>query len=243
MSVRLTHEEILNRLNILYNGIYKYDLSGVNNVFDKLEITCDTHGKSHIRVWDHLNGHICKKCAIQNGKNLQKIGKEEFVKRSIEKFGIDSYDYSKVDYINNKTKIILICKKHNYEFNQIPRQHLNGNVCCPKCFKIISIGEKVIRDILLSKGVKSVEQYSFKDCKSKHILKFDFYLPDYNIIIEYDGRQHFKKGWNSESEFERTKINDIIKTKYCLENNIKLIRIPYINFKNIENILEKELQL
>lgn len=242
MSVRLSHEEILNRLDNLYSGRYKYDLTGVNNnVFDKIKIICDKHGESYTRLNDHLRGHICKKCAIENMKNAQKMGKEEFIKRSIEKFGLDAYDYSKVDYINNRTKVKLICKKHNIEFNQVPNQHLNGNISCPKCLKVLSIGEKVIRDVLSNKKIKFEEQHSFKDCKSKYILKFDFYLPEYNTIIEYDGRQHFKQGWNSESEFQRTKTNDIIKTNYCKENNIKLIRIPYMEFKNIENILNKEL--
>lgn len=241
MSVKLSHKEILIRLNYLYSGKYKYDLSGINNVFDKIKIICDKHGDSYMVLKEHLRGHICKKCAIENMKAIQSMGNETFIKRSIEKFGIDAYDYSKVEYINNRTKVILICKKHDIEFEQKPYQHLNGNVSCPKCMKVLSIGEKIIRDLLTAKNIKFKEQYSFKDCRSKYILKFDFYLPEYNILIEYDGKQHFKQGWNSESEFKRTKINDEIKSKYCSDNNIKLIRIPYTKLKNIEKILINEL--
>jgi len=174
-------------------------------------------------------------------KNSQKIGIDEFKKRSIKKYGIDAFDYSQVNYTNARTKINLTCKKHNISFFQIPRQHLDGNISCPKCSKIKSIGENVIRDLLDTMDIKYIEQHSFKDCRSKKILKFDFYLPESNTIIEYDGIQHFEPRWNSEIEFEKLKTNDKIKTEYCLKNNIKLIRIPYTEFKSIEKILNNEL--
>lgn len=70
-------------------------------------------------------------------------------------------------------------------------------------------------------------------------------MPDYNICIEYDGGQHFKevKHFGGKAGFEQRKENDKIKTQYCIDNNIKLIRIPYTEFKNIEEILEKELNI
>lgn len=74
------------------------------------------------------------------------------------------------------------------------------------------------------------------------MLPFDFYLPEYNLCIEYDGEQHFKpvdfanKGreW-ADKQFEIRRTCDEIKTEYCKKNNIKLLRIPY--FKNIEEEL------
>ena len=95
-----------------------------------------------------------------------------------------------------------------------------------------------------SRNIKYESQYKFNDCKSKTKLPFDFYIPSKNIVIEYDGRQHFEPidyfgGFNS---FVEGKIRDTIKTIYCKENNIKLIRIAYWDFDNIEEILEKELE-
>jgi very-short-patch-repair endonuclease len=237
MSRKLTHEEILNRLEKLNGNRYTYVLGDIKGVHDKIKIICSVHGESTMILWDLLCGSICKKCAISNGKNIQKIGTNKFTQKSIEKFGPDAFDYSYVDYVNNRTKVSLKCKKHNLTFTQVPHQHLSGNISCPKCTKIISVGESVIREILINRNIKFVEQHSFKDCKNKHLLKFDFYLPEHNTIIEYDGIQHFRQGWNSEREFERTKSNDIIKTKYCMDNNIQLIRIPYTDFTNIEKIL------
>ena len=73
-------------------------------------------------------------------------------------------------------------------------------------------------------------------------MPFDFYLPQYNICIEYDGEFHYKMIMGYD-EFINQKIRDTIKTVYCKENNIKLIIIPYWEFNNIENILIKELNL
>ena len=77
-------------------------------------------------------------------------------------------------------------------------------------------------------------QYRFKDCRYKLPLPFDFYLPDHNTCIEYDGEQHFSsncyfggKERNNEQLFEKIKIRDNIKNEYCKNNGIQLVRIKY----------------
>ena len=74
---------------------------------------------------------------------------------------------------------------------------------------------------------------------------FWFYLPDYNLLIEYDGRQHFEisEYFGGYEGFINTKIRDTIKNIYCRNNNIDLLRIPYWEFDNIENILIDKLNL
>ena len=78
---------------------------------------------------------------------------------------------------------------------------------------------------------------TFKGCKSKKLLQFDFYLPKYNILIEYDGIQHYKPVgfFGGKKEFKETQMRDNIKNKYCKDNNINLIRIRYD--ENIEERL------
>lgn len=73
-------------------------------------------------------------------------------------------------------------------------------------------------------------------------MPFDFYLPDYNTCIEYDGELHYKAVdyFGGDDALSNTKCRDEIKTQYCKENNIKLIRIPYWEFDNIEEILNRE---
>lgn len=80
-------------------------------------------------------------------------------------------------------------------------------------------------------------------------LPFDFYLPSYNIVIELDGEQHFKPvrfGGISHKEaieqFKIRKLHDKIKNQFCKNNNIRLVRIPYYNIKEIPNIIDKMLQ-
>lgn len=81
-------------------------------------------------------------------------------------------------------------------------------------------------------------QKIFKDCRNKNPLKYDFYLPEYNVCVEYDGEQHFKsvKYFGGDEAFAIRKENDKIKTGYCLENNIFLLRIRYN--ENIEQALD-----
>lgn len=71
------------------------------------------------------------------------------------------------------------------------------------------------------------------------MLPFDFYIPKYNLIIEYDGFHHFYpvNGWGGEEKFKLTQENDAIKNKYCKENDITLLRIPYTDSK--EDIIRK----
>ena len=114
---------------------------------------------------------------------------------------------------------------------------------CPICEQ--SSGESKINKFLESNNFNFISEYRFKNCKFKNALPFDFYLPNYNCCIEFDGEQHYKiiKYFGGLDRFIDTKIRDTIKTEYCKKNNIKLIRIPYWEMKNIENILINKLNL
>jgi very-short-patch-repair endonuclease len=135
-------------------------------------------------------------------------------------------------YKNAHTKILIICKKCKSIFNQTPNTHLRCG--CPFCKE--SKGEKNIYNFLVKNNILFEKQKKFDDCFYKSRLLFDFYLPDYNICIEYDGLQHFKivDFFGGEENFNLIKIRDDIKTKYCLDNKIEIIRIKYD-----ENVKEK----
>ena len=92
--------------------------------------------------------------------------------------------------------------------------------------------EDFIFNYLSSLKLKFEEQKRFKDCKNtkgSDMLPFDFYIPKYNLLIEYDGLHHFEpiNGWGGEEKFVKTKENDNIKNKYCENNEIRLLRIPF----------------
>lgn len=141
--------------------------------------------------------------------------------------------------INTKVECICECGKH-FITNLGNIIGLQKNRC-DYCSKRMSNLEKLV-DIELNKYSKNfIFQKRFKDCVGEKgaILPFDFYLPEQNLCIEVDGDQHEKivdfSGNKSEEELIQELIvrkrNDSIKTKYCMDNNINLLRINYRKFK------------
>lgn len=105
---------------------------------------------------------------------------------------------------------------------------------CGKCPDRRSLGEKEIAKILDANNIIYQTEYWFNDLQYETGIhpRFDFYLPDYNCIIEYDGKQHFiyqekTEHWNNQENYLKTVERDKIKNNYCLANNIEIIRIPY----------------
>jgi hypothetical protein len=204
------------KANILHNNKYDYSLVEYINSKTKIKIICPEHGIFEQMPYLHLQEHGCPICRIS------------YFEKFIEKANIlhnNKYDYSLVKYINNNTKIKIICPEHG-EFKQTPNHHLKG-FGCNKCS--CSKGENIIFNMLTNLNIKFEYQKKFNNCKNKRILPFDFYLPDYNICIEYDGRHHYEpiKYWGGDDKLEYTKNNDEIKNNYCKNNNIILIRLKY----------------
>ena len=221
--------------SLIKNG-NRYDYSLVNyiNSKTKIKIICKEHGIYNQSPNSHLSGTGCPEC---NKKTT-----ETFILKAKE-IHDDKYDYSVVNYINNSTKVKIMCKEHGL-FEQLPSNHLSNNGC-PKCRK--SKGENKISIFLNKYNIKFEEQKMFADCKFKSPLKFDFYLSDYNICIEYDGEFHFLEidQYGGIKKLEYQQNNDNIKNEYCKKNKIKLLRINYkqniktelIYFLNQENII------
>lgn len=160
----------------------------------------------------------------------------------------DTYNYCKEreykilsPYISDKEKI-LIDFNCGHEPNWISPNNLKKDTECPVCSE--SKGEKIIRQYLENNNIAFVQEYRFDDCKHKRSLPFDFYIPKYNLCIEFDGEQHYKAYdyFGGENVFKDTKIRDEIKNKYCKENEINLLRIPYWELDNVEDILNKEFE-
>lgn len=139
--------------------------------------------------------------------------------------------------INGITKWRCECDCGNKKFYATVKALNSGNTKSCGCIK--SFGEAKIQSILEELNIDFIREYTFSDLKGKNnkgYLRFDFYLPQYNILIEYDGEQHFFSkncGWNNQESLRRIQENDIIKNNYCKEHNIFLIRIPYTEFNNI----------
>ena len=224
-SNSLTTEEFLSNAKNVHGDKYDYSLVEYKNYVTKVKIICPTHGVFEQTPNNHLKGNLCYKCVFTHKKTT-----EEFVINAKNVHG-DKYDYSLVEYKNSSSKVRIICPTHGI-FEQRPNDHLNGNGC-PSCK--ISKGESNIKMILDSNNIEYVQQYKFDGCRYIKPLPFDFYLPQLNTCIEYDGIQHFEPivFFGGKRGLSIRKRMDEIKNKYCLDNNIILIRI---NYKDILSI-------
>jgi len=108
---------------------------------------------------------------------------------------------------------------------------------CPKC--LISKGQLEVERVLKSHNINYETEKTFDGCKFKILLRFDFYIPGLNLLIEYDGQQHFDpiKYFGGEKALKITQKRDKIKNKFAKENNISLLRIPYYSFNEIDEII------
>lgn len=139
---------------------------------------------------------------------------------------------------NNNREIMWLCKCDCGKLCLSSQSHLSsGHV--KSCGCMISKGEFILNKILEENSINFIKQKTFDKCvnpDTNYPLRFDFYLPDYNCCIEYDGRQHYFSdgGWNTEEHLLKTKKRDSIKDKFCEDNNIRLVRIPYTDFNKID---------
>ena len=144
-------------------------------------------------------------------------------------------------YEKNTTAITVACNFCNKSFIAMPIDLLYGKTC-PTCFPR-SKGERKICEALLRMGIDYQQQKTMDDCKYVALLSFDFYLPEYDMMIEYDGEQHFYpiERFGGEDALKKNKIRDKIKDTWCENHGVKMLRIPFWEYGNIDTILSEEL--
>lgn len=188
-------------------------------------------------ILNNPNSVGCPRCA-----GRAKVTEEEYKKRvaKANKF---------VEYIGGFNGMLghaqFKCVKCGFIWDTTASSIENGSIC-PRCK--MSRGESAIESYLNDNHIDYIAQYRFSDCKNERQLPFDFYIPSHNMCVEYDGEQHFMPvtfGGISKNEakrnFEHCKANDRIKDNYCKHNGIHLVRIPYTDFNNINEILDKHI--
>ena len=245
---RLTLEEFIDKSNEIH-GVGRYDYSKVNYVNNNTEviIICHNHEEPYEFKQipnNHFRGQGCTKCKSEKISIEKKLTLEEFIEKANKIQGIGRYDYSKVKYVNTDTEVIIICPKHE-EFKQKPKHHLQGKGCqlCKE-----SRGAKKIRIFLINNNIIFEREKRFNDCRNIKPLPFDFYLPQYNLCIEFDGKQHIQNtNWYGALSEEQMKENlqgckyrDQIKNEYCKNNGIGLLRLN--NLKTVEKELTEYFQ-
>lgn len=233
-------EDFIKKAVRVYKNKYDYSKFIYIRSFVKGIVICKVHGEFLQTPNNHLRGAECPLCF-----GTPKKSSSEFVKDAIELWG-NKYDYSKVEYNGSKKKICIICRNHG-TFLQTPNDHLSG-YGCPRCQA--SKGELKIEKYLTTNNIVSFRQKTFSDCinpNTGQLLRFDFYIPSKNLLIEYDGEQHFEGGYvgqhkMTDYEIADLKRRDSIKTKYAKSKNINLLRIKYTSLNEIDTILSKNVR-
>jgi len=171
------------------------------------------------------------------------LSSKEILKR-LSSIGVKQIDR----YINAITPIKVECLNCGHRFKISISSISSRMSSCTKCTNS-SKGERKIYNYLDKKNVEYIMQYRFDGCRNVLPLPFDFYLPNYNLCIEYQGEQHYNKdSWFSKNgklkdSFLEVKKRDKIKKVFCSKNKINFLEIPYWEFNNIEKILKYELNL
>jgi very-short-patch-repair endonuclease len=225
-------KDFILRSKVRHNNKYNYDLVIYKNARTKVNIVCPTHGIFNQTPDAHLYaGSGCESCSRDLHK-LTTLNEDRLLNiNNIHKY---YYQYNDMSIVNG---YINICCPVHGTFSQIIYFHENGHGC--SLCNSTSRGEKKIKNYLENKNIVFNMNHTFEDCKNKKRLKFDFYLQNNNIIIEYDGEHHFKENkYFGIGNLEYITNNDNIKNKYCEDNNIEIIRIPYWDYNNIDDILD-----
>lgn len=221
-SKRMSDDEYIKRLSVA--NPYVEIVGQYVNANTPVMHRCKIHDITWMtRPADALKGKGCQKCHIERfSKSKSKTHIEYITELAIKNTNIEVIGM----YVKAKIPIAHRCKICGHQWDASPDNILHG-AGCPICN--ISHGEKEICDYLNNMNVYFIPQHTFNDCRNKKLLPFDFYLPEYNLCIEYDGIQHFEpvEYFGGIDALERCQHNDAIKNNYCLLHNIRLLRIRY----------------
>jgi len=206
---RSSTEEFIKKATAVHNGRYTYGNVEYVGANDPVMVTCTDHGNFPIVPSGHLNGAGCWDCG-----GSKPLTAEKFIEMAIAKHG-DRYKYHKVIYKNNKTPVLIICPDHG-DFPQTPDAHLVGKGC-NRC------QNKAEGRLAIYLNEIHVVHREFKlDNRF-----FDFYLPEYNQLIERDGEQHYKETTRFETTVAKQQARDVEKTTMAKQAGFKVARIPY----------------
>jgi hypothetical protein len=238
-NIKYTNDTFIEKARKAHGEKYDYSLVEIDTVKSVVKIICPLHGIFEQIAGDHLENHGCKKCANELKSTSKRFSKEQWLQKVFERNPLnkEKYDYSDTVYINCRTDISFRCKKCGNVTVQNPKYHFNGGGCY-SCKQ--SRGQDKIACFLKKNNIEYISEYSTEKCKNIRKLRFDFFLPKYNMVIEYQGEQHFKpvKVFGGEKAFQRNSKNDQIKRDFCLKENIKELEISFKDHHSVDSVLE-----
>lgn len=205
---------------------------------------CKKHGIKQSNAGLLLQGRGCRDCGYETVVQKRTLDKQ-YVKNETEKFNGNKL-LNPDDYIGARVRNLKILCSCGEIFITSFNDYMSKDAKrCPSCSGHESSGEYAVKQILNKYNISFVQQKKFSDCRDTLPLPFDFYLPDYNMVIEYNGRQHYEAVdyFGGQDAFEYTAKHDSMKDTYCKDNNIHMLRISYADYKNTEHIITKELNI
>ena len=218
-------ETFIQKAKLKHGELYDYSSVVYVGNKEKVDIRCNVHGIFKQTPNNHLTGYGCNRCGCNRTNSKNTGDSESFIKDAIRVHG-NLYQYDKVHYVSSRRKVEIICKKHG-SFFQKPIHHINNRSGCQKCRLSKAVID--ICNLLEDNNIQFITEHRFDDCKSTNTLPYDFYIEKFNLCIEYDGKQHFHAVdfWGGNEGLKKQKKHDSIKTNYCNENGINLLRIRY----------------
>ena len=235
MSRKKTTEEIIEEFRAVHGDRYDYRDVDYDGGKVKVVIWCKKHNHPFKQApVKHKVGQGCDICAEEAREAHRRSSghtTQSFIERARELHG-DRYDYSEVEYTGYDCTIMIKCPEHGLQpviaYQHIAEGRRRG---CKICSSTQSKHAAAIERFLIEEKYEHIKEWSDHDCKDKRTLRFDFYLPQHRLIIEYDGEQHFREA-NFTSDKKQNKMNfingrrrDAIKSLWCRKNKINLMRV------------------
>ena len=212
------------------------------NAKTKLDYICSKHKNEGLQSITYNNlkaGFGCRYCGLERTADKRRLSIDD-VKQIFDRNDMELCDGQ--DYTNTSNVMAYICKHHRDKGVQYMLVSNAYTQHCPYCK--MSKGENAIKKFLDNHNIKYEVQKKYNDLLSKkgNKLSYDFYLPDYNLLIEYQGEfHHGKPSIQTNDEYSMQKLHDKLKNDYANNHKIKLLEIWYYDFKNIDKILDSYL--
>jgi len=179
----------------------------------------------------------CAECMSESYREKREYGKKEIESIIIKYTKSKLISFFKTD---DRLNIELQCTCGNTYITNIANLTRGRSKVCKRCSMSMSKSERDTEDILKNNNIEYIKEKTFNGCVNICKLRFDFYLPKYNLAIELNGIQHYESVglFGGEKGFESTKFRDNIKIKYCQDNDVNLLIIPYNDFNRIEELIK-----
>jgi hypothetical protein len=240
MSKKLTTSEFKERLFNIYGNQFEVLSEYINNE-TKIKLKCNKCRNIIEKKPVKMTGSAREGCYICSGKYHKTT---EYFKKELENKFPNQFEILE-EYCGARIPINVRRLKCDHIQKITPDNLLRGKGC-PYCGIRQSRYMDIVENYFDTHNIQYEKEKVFEGCRNIRPLPFDYYIESKNICVEVDGEFHYETNsvyLNNRSSYEEVHKRDLIKTQYCKDNNIKLIRLPYYDVDNFENILNLELHV